>query len=400
MRWSSILPVLAAAVSAVPGVYGWGAAGHEIVATIAQIHLHPGVLPKICTILNYTSNNPNEPQCHLAPIATWADRVRYKMRWSAGLHYIGALGDHPRDTCTYPGERGWAGREGANVLGGIRNTTTILQDWVAQGDGVYTEKANEALKFLVHFLGDMHMPLHLTGRDRGGNSVKVAFDGRQTNLHSAWDNLLVAKALRTVPSKYSHPLPSRQIEYNLRGTIYDGFVRRVMWEGILGKWKPDIEDWVFCPAPPSDDNVVAEAVSSWSQMIFGWRFDLAAKRAMEFITPLKKPYTKEAASKEFDDEYLCPFYWSQPTHALNCKLVWPKEIDLPPYHNISARDSVNPRQPHSPYFELDTPEYAGVVAREWILENLFAQAGIRLAGILNWIFMDPENGMGVAPMNL
>ncbi|KAJ8688764.1 hypothetical protein PTI98_013516 [Pleurotus ostreatus] len=160
---------------------GIASTGHEIVATIAQIHLHPTVLPKICTILNFTSTNPDEPQCHLAPIATWADRIRFKMRWSAGLHYIGAVGDHPQDTCLYPGERGWAGHPGGNVLGGIRNTTGILRDWVAQGDGTYNDTANEALKFLVHFLGDMHMPLHLTGRDRGGNSVKVTFDGRQTS---------------------------------------------------------------------------------------------------------------------------------------------------------------------------------------------------------------------------
>ena len=46
---------------------------------------------------------------------------------------------------------------------------------------VNDDAANEALKFLVHFMGDLHMPLHLTGRDRGGNSVKVRFGGRITS---------------------------------------------------------------------------------------------------------------------------------------------------------------------------------------------------------------------------
>lgn len=165
--------------------------GHEVVATIAQMHLHPSVLPSICTLLNFTSSNPDEPLCHLAPIATWADKVRFPMRWSANLHYIGALDDYPSDTCIFPGERGWAGREGGNVIGAIRNVTTILQDWVtAEGGGLgdgrpYDDEidglANEALKFLVHFMGDMHQPLHLTGRDRGGNGVKVTFDGRLTS---------------------------------------------------------------------------------------------------------------------------------------------------------------------------------------------------------------------------
>ena len=153
--------------------------GHEIVATIAQIHLHPTVLPIICEILNFTSTNPHEPECHLAPIAAWADKLRYKMRWSAQMHYVGALDDHPSQTCAFPGDRGWAGRRSINVLGAIRNTTGLLEGYVNRERDVYA--ANEALKFLVHFLGDLHMPLHLTGRDRGGNSIKVLFDGRQTS---------------------------------------------------------------------------------------------------------------------------------------------------------------------------------------------------------------------------
>lgn len=158
--------------------------GHEIIATIAQIHLHPSVFPTICTILNYSSPNPDEPQCHLAPVAAWADNIKYKMRWSAPLHYINARDDYPPHTCAFPGPRGWAGKQGGNVLGAIRNVTNILEEW---GDGVAMnypdDSANEALKFLVHFLGDLHMPLHLAGRDRGGNSQKVRFDGRITSTY-------------------------------------------------------------------------------------------------------------------------------------------------------------------------------------------------------------------------
>jgi hypothetical protein len=94
--------------------------------------------------------------------------------------------DYPSQTCVFPGPRGWAGKDGANVLGGIRNVTDILTDWVYFNkggaiSGYQHDVANEALKFLVHFLGDMHMPLHLTGRDRGGNLIPVFFDGRKTS---------------------------------------------------------------------------------------------------------------------------------------------------------------------------------------------------------------------------
>jgi hypothetical protein len=133
----------------------------------------------MCKILDFHSPDPREPECHLAPIAAWADKIRWKERWSAPLHYIGAIGDDPSETCLFPGDNGWAGRDGMNVIGAMRNTTGILREYT-NGD-VDDELANEALKFFVHFLGDMHQPLHLTGRDRGGNSDKVLFDGRQTS---------------------------------------------------------------------------------------------------------------------------------------------------------------------------------------------------------------------------
>ena len=146
--------------------------GHEIVATIAQIYLHPSVLPTLCGILD-------EPHCHLAPISTWADKIKYRMRWSAALHYVGAIDDYPPNDCAYPGPSRWAGNKEINVLDGVKNVTGLLADWVNQDANDAT--ASEALKFLVHFLGDMHQPMHLTGRDRGGNSARVVWDSRQTS---------------------------------------------------------------------------------------------------------------------------------------------------------------------------------------------------------------------------
>lgn len=163
----------------VSNVVGWGAVGHEVAATIAQMHLHPTVLPILCDILNYTHVPGADPPCHLAPVAAWADRIKYSKRWSAAQHYIGALDDYPSRDCEFPGPRGWAGRPSNNVLGAIHNDTAILHAYTRGNVGIDT--ANEALKFLIHYVGDMHMPLHLTNRDRGGNSDKVLFDGRQTS---------------------------------------------------------------------------------------------------------------------------------------------------------------------------------------------------------------------------
>jgi len=148
--------------------------GHEIVATIAQMYLHPTVLPTLCEILDLPLS-----KCHIASVATWADQHRWQMRWSAPLHYIGSLDDFPSKTCAFPGPHLWAGNQGINVLDAIQNTTKLLQDWV--NEDVSDTVASEALKFLIHFVGDMHQPLHLTGRARGGNSVKILFGRRHTS---------------------------------------------------------------------------------------------------------------------------------------------------------------------------------------------------------------------------
>jgi hypothetical protein len=54
---------------------------------------------------------------------------------------------------------------------------------------------SDALKFVVHFMGDLSQPLHVCGRERGGNSALIRFDGHRTNLHSIWDTYMVRKRI-------------------------------------------------------------------------------------------------------------------------------------------------------------------------------------------------------------
>ena len=50
----------------------------------------------------------------------------------------------------------------------------------------------EALMFLIHFVGDMHQPLHDSDNgDKGGNDVRVVYKGQPMNLHSLWDGGLL-----------------------------------------------------------------------------------------------------------------------------------------------------------------------------------------------------------------
>ncbi|EIW74377.1 phospholipase C P1 nuclease [Coniophora puteana RWD-64-598 SS2] len=442
------LALAAAASTAVPSVYAWGAAGHEIVATIAQSYLHPSVLPQLCTVLNLHNNpdyprDPDAPPCHISTIATWADKIRYlpQFRWTAPMHYIGARDDWPSQTCAFPGDKGWSGRDSINVLGAIRNVSGTLEEFVAaQRDGLVhlnfngegedddAEDIRTALKFLIHFLGDLHMPLHLTGRDRGGNSIKVRFDGRLTNLHSLWDGLLIAQRLRTVPSNYTRAIPVPELERNLRDTIYDPYIRQLVWEGAFGKYADELEDWLSCPSAPSESNSMFAPFSSATSSLLREAMEYTglhaahqgAQRLFSWLG-LSSGLAKSGSEDphKWDDETLCPYAWAAPIHALNCEIVFPPALDEPPYGSHAFPRSY-PAAPHveghgcahahahedlfeeegevgvgaeaegrkSKYIELDTPEYAGELRRRWVVERLLLQAGVRLAGTLNYLFAE------------
>jgi hypothetical protein len=226
------------------------------------------------------------------------------------------------------------------------------------------------------------------------------------DLHSVWDSLLIAKSLRTIPRNYTRPLPSPQIEAALRGTIYDPYIRRVMHEGLLegGRWHAKVEQWLSCPAsvPGATERPVstflAPVVGQLKQVLFGASGLTSARTS--------------SPGDETDDETVCPYYWAAPIHKLNCDIVWPKALDEPPYlstpsfmfappathDHATVEDEMaqfnedgtfvgGPRKPY-PWLELDTPEYAGVIAKEYVIEHLLAMGGIRLAGVLNWLFAD------------
>jgi hypothetical protein len=142
-------------------------------------------------------------------------------------------------------------------LDAIKDVTSMLEDWTRgeANDGA----ANEALKFLVHFMKDLHMPLHLTGRDRGGNSDRVFWGGRQTSLSIPlfyFEQLRPPLPMGRPPRRQSHlhnpaellqapSLPGRGAR--TPRTIYDSYIRRIMWEGVFQIWSDQVPEWFSCP---------------------------------------------------------------------------------------------------------------------------------------------------------
>jgi hypothetical protein len=154
----------------------WGAQGHRLVARIAEPRLTPQTRAEVARLL------ANEPTPTLAAIAPWADELRAKDpglgKRSAGWHYVN-IGE---DDCQYDVERNC--RNGNCVVEALKTQTAILGDR-SRPDA---ERA-QALKFVVHFVGDIHQPMHAGyGHDKGGNDFQVQYNGRGTNLHSLWDS--------------------------------------------------------------------------------------------------------------------------------------------------------------------------------------------------------------------
>ena len=94
--------------------------------------------------------------------------------------------DSPPTSCSVTFSRD-CGKKGC-VVSAIANYTSRVQD-----SSLSAASQTEALKFLIHFLGDITQPLHDEAEELGGNDIKVTWDGEATNLHSCWDTQMVEK---------------------------------------------------------------------------------------------------------------------------------------------------------------------------------------------------------------
>lgn len=176
-----LLAAALATLIAVPAAQAWGPLGHSIVAALAQRQLDPAALAAVEQLL------AAEHTTQLADVASWADQVRddpdRQDLWqqTRRLHYVNF---HDAD-CHYDPPRDCG--DGECIVAALPHYLAIL------GDHTQSAAARlEALKFVVHFVGDIHQPLHAGDRDDlGGNRYQVQFEGRGTNLHRVWDSGLL-----------------------------------------------------------------------------------------------------------------------------------------------------------------------------------------------------------------
>lgn len=156
----------------------WGPDGHRATGAIAWELLDRRTQTEVLRLLRLKGERS------LAEAGTWADRIRgnENYAWAAPLHYV----NFPASWQGYDEKRDCP--EHGCILQAINTYSTKLKSRELNDH----ERA-EALLFLVHFVEDIHQPMH-TGlkEDRGGNDVELKFYGFPTNLHALWDTYLPA----------------------------------------------------------------------------------------------------------------------------------------------------------------------------------------------------------------
>src|SRR5258706_6059999 len=163
----------------------WGAAGHSIVAELAERRLKPKALSEMTKLLGGRKS--------LASISTWADEVQMLRPATRNWHFVNI----PFDASDYVVDRDCTQKPGGDcVVRAIERMRAVLAD----RSKPRLERA-EALMFLVHFIGDVHQPMHCVDRnDAGGGQLAVTFFGQSTNLHLVWDVGLIERRIIPVAS--------------------------------------------------------------------------------------------------------------------------------------------------------------------------------------------------------
>lgn len=204
-------------------LFAWGARGHEVIADVAYSRLTAQTRRNVRLLLGGES---------LAFASTWADAVRQERDETSGWHFVDipatAEGFNEQRDCFRPqGKHKDARRDHHNcAVDRVEIFTRVLSN-----RGASRRKRAEALKWVVHLVGDLHQPLHAIDEADGGNDIELAVFGDTEcgyypcNLHRVWDVALLQRA----------GLSEREYVHRIQALIRA--------EGLDGKAGGTPEDW-------------------------------------------------------------------------------------------------------------------------------------------------------------
>jgi hypothetical protein len=199
MNKKYLFPVLVVLLSVT--LISWGVIGHRAIAKIAGNHLSPEARAAVQDLLG------NET---LSEVSTWADEIRSQPQYknTGPWHYLNLpLG------LSYPEfVKQVEGMTQDNVYNALRKCEAeIVNPQASREQKVFD------LKFIVHLVGDLHQPMHISrAEDQGGNKIQVFYDGKGANLHSVWDSRLIEHQglnEEELAQKYDHISPAQIKEW-------------------------------------------------------------------------------------------------------------------------------------------------------------------------------------------
>lgn len=220
--------------------FGWGQKGHDTTAYIAECHLTPSAKDSISKILDGKSlvyyANWADNACHTSPYA-------YTKTW----HYKNID----------------EGQEYAKVKDIKEGTiVTALNEQISKLNNPSTSNDDKwlALVLTIHFLGDIHQPMHM-GRlsDRGGNKHDIKYFNSGTNLHSAWDSKLPESAHKWSYTEWQYNIDRETPE--VEEQILDGGTP-YSW----GKETYEIAKKVY-DTTPIGTNIAYDYIAEWTPVI-------------------------------------------------------------------------------------------------------------------------------------
>jgi len=186
MEVAFLLALQALIIAPCDRALAWGQEGHSIVAEIGQRRLSP---PAAATVARALGRGTS-----LASIASWADDVREKRPETSRWHFV----DIPIGESTYVLAKHCApSPQGDCIIAALERLKTTLACTRSPA------ARREAVKFAVHFVGDIHQPLHTVEDAVGGNQIPVQVHLRglvcsqackaplASNFHAAWDSDLI-----------------------------------------------------------------------------------------------------------------------------------------------------------------------------------------------------------------
>ncbi|MBP8067736.1 MAG: S1/P1 nuclease [Pedobacter sp.] len=176
MKLKSFFPILAVGLSLI--LLSWGYTGHRTIGVITENHLSSTAKTAVKGLLGDTS---------IADACTWADDARKEPQFAntANWHFLNlpvglSFVDFKHYIDTLKTE---------NVYTALINAEKQLADKNSS-----KQQKIHALKFMMHFVGDLHQPMHISREeDKGGNTIQVNYNDKGTNLHSLWDTRMLEK---------------------------------------------------------------------------------------------------------------------------------------------------------------------------------------------------------------